>query len=88
MSPRPSAVLRAGFFSNGEPLRDEEHVSGFITRNEDKLMYGSDCSDALGGVEYSGGAQMLAAFRGLSPNKQVERKLLFENAKRLLKLAH
>ena len=29
-------------------LRDEEHARGFLTRHQDKLMYGSDCNDAVG----------------------------------------
>lgn len=37
--------------------------------------------------EKCSGAQMLAAIRRLSPNKEVERKLLFGNAKRVLRLA-
>jgi predicted TIM-barrel fold metal-dependent hydrolase len=68
-------------------LRDEEHARGFITRHQDKLMYGSDCNDGVGEGEKCSGAQMLAAIRRLSGSKAVERKLLFENARRLLKLA-
>jgi predicted TIM-barrel fold metal-dependent hydrolase len=67
-------------------LRDEDHARGFIERHKDKLVYGSDCSDAFGEGEKCSGAQMIAAVRRLSPSKAVERKLLFENAKTLLKL--
>ena len=67
-------------------LRDEEHARGFITRHADKLMYGSDCNDTVGEGEKCSGAQMLAAIRRFSPGKEVERKLLFENAKRVLKI--
>ncbi|MHA3771196.1 amidohydrolase family protein [Verrucomicrobiota bacterium sgz303538] len=68
-------------------LRDEEHARGFIERHQDKLMYGSDCNDAVGEGEKCSGSQMLSAVRRLSSSKAVERKLLFENAKRVLKLA-
>ena len=68
-------------------LRDEEHARGFIARHQDKLMFGSDCNDSAGEGEKCSGSQMLAAIRRLSPNKTVEKKLLFENAKRVLKIA-
>src|SRR5262245_32273094 len=66
--------------------RDEEHARAFIARHQDKLMYGSDCNDAFGEGEKCQGAQTLAEIRRLVPGKTVERKLLFENAKRVLKL--
>jgi predicted TIM-barrel fold metal-dependent hydrolase len=67
-------------------LRDEDHARGFIERHQNKLLYGSDCNDAVGEGEKCSGSQMIAAVRRLSPSKAVERKLLFENAKALLKL--
>lgn len=66
--------------------RDEDHARGFIERHQDKLLYGSDCNDAVGEGEKCSGSQMIAAVRRLSPSKAVERKLLYENAKRLLRL--
>jgi predicted TIM-barrel fold metal-dependent hydrolase len=67
-------------------LRDEDHARGFIERHKDKLVYGSDCNDTAGEGEKCSGAQMIAAVRRLSPSKAVQRKLLFENAKALLRL--
>jgi predicted TIM-barrel fold metal-dependent hydrolase len=67
-------------------VRDEDHARGFIERHQDKLMYGSDCNDAVGEGEKCSGSQMIAAVRRLAPSKAVERKLLFDNAKALLKL--
>jgi len=67
-------------------LRDEEHARAFITRHQDKLMYGSDCSDSVWEGEKCSGSQMLAAIRRLAESKAIERKLLFENAKRLLRI--
>ncbi len=67
-------------------LRDEEHARSFITRHADKLMFGSDCNDAVGEGEKCSGSQMLTAIRRLSPSKEVERKLLFGNAQRLMNL--
>lgn len=67
--------------------RDEEHTKGFFARHQDKILYGSDCADHLGRGEGCQGAATLAAIRKLAPSKAVERKILFENAKRLLRLA-
>lgn len=67
-------------------LRDQDHARGFIERHQNKLLYGSDCNDSMGEGEKCSGAQMIAAVRRLSPSKTVERKLLYENAKSLLKL--
>ena len=68
-------------------LRDEDHARAFIARHADKLMFGSDCNDIFGEGEKCSGSQMLATIRRLAPSKEVERKLLFGNAKRVLKLA-
>lgn len=68
-------------------LRDEEHTRGLFERHQDKLMYGSDCNDAVGKGEACQGAQTLAAIRRLVPDKRAERKILFENAKRVLGLS-
>jgi predicted TIM-barrel fold metal-dependent hydrolase len=67
-------------------LRDEDHARGFFARHQDKLMYGSDCTDSIGAGEKCSGSQMLATIRRLAPDKAAERKILFENAKRVLKL--
>lgn len=66
--------------------RDEEHTRGFLDRHQDKLMYGSDCEDAEGTGAKCSGAQTIAVVRRLAPSKLVERKLLYENAKRVFRL--
>ena len=66
--------------------RDEDHARGFIERHQDKLLFGSDCIDTIGQGPGCQGAQILAALRRLAPSKAVERKILYENAKRLLKI--
>jgi predicted TIM-barrel fold metal-dependent hydrolase len=67
-------------------LRDEEHARGFLKRHQDKLLFGSDCSDrnARGGDCL--GTKILAAIGRLVPDKAVERKILFGNASKLLKI--
>jgi predicted TIM-barrel fold metal-dependent hydrolase len=66
--------------------RDEEHMRGFIQRHQDKLIYGSDCDDLLGAGEKCQGAQTIAAVRRLAGSKRLERKLLYENARRVFKI--
>lgn len=66
--------------------RDEEHTKGFLGRHQDKILYGSDCADLLGRGPGCQGAGTIAAIHRLSPSKAVERKILFENAKKLFRL--
>lgn len=67
-------------------IRDEEHTRGFLERHQNKLLYGSDCNDPIGRGPGCQGAQTIAAIRRLAPSKVIERKLLYENAKKLMKL--
>ncbi len=66
--------------------RDEGHAREFIARHESKLLFGTDCDDRVGEGAKCSGAQMLATIRAWAPSKAVERKILFENARGLLKL--
>ncbi|CAG4989843.1 hypothetical protein DYBT9275_00393 [Dyadobacter sp. CECT 9275] len=66
--------------------RDEEHARDFIKRHQDKLLYGSDCDDSVGHGEKCQGAQTLIEIRKLAPDKKAERKILYENAKKLFRL--
>lgn len=66
--------------------RDEDFTRAFFERHQDKLMYGSDCADAVGHGEECQGAQTIAVVRELSASKAIERKLLYDNAKKLFKL--
>ena len=68
-------------------VRDEDHTRGFLERHQDKILYGSDCDDQVGAGKACQGSQTIAALRRLSPSKAVERKILFENARRLFRLA-
>jgi len=64
--------------------RDPDHAREFIQRHQNKLIYGSDCNDLVG--IYCQGAQAIAAVRRLSPSKDIERKLLYGNAKRVFRM--
>ena len=66
--------------------RDEEFTPGFLERHQDKLVFGSDCEDVVGSGPKCLGAQIIAAIRRFAPNKAIERKILYENAKKLLKV--
>jgi predicted TIM-barrel fold metal-dependent hydrolase len=66
--------------------RDEDHAREFIKCHQDKLMYGSDCNDLDGQGSKCSGAQMIAAVRRLAPSKDVERKLLCSNARRVFRI--
>jgi predicted TIM-barrel fold metal-dependent hydrolase len=66
--------------------RDEDHARDFLKRHQDRLIYGSDCSDVVGeGIKCSG-SQQLPLVRRLSPDDAATHKMLYANAARLLKL--
>jgi predicted TIM-barrel fold metal-dependent hydrolase len=66
--------------------RDEAFTREFLVRHQDKLLFGSDCSDHEGSGPTCQGSQTIAAIRRLAADKRMERKLLYENAKKLLRL--
>ncbi len=67
-------------------LRDEDHAREFLKRHQDKLMYGSDCDDRKVGTARCSGVKQIVAIRRLAPSKEVERKILYGNAARVLKM--
>lgn len=67
-------------------MRDEEHTTAFLERHQDQLLYGSDCKDTIGRGPGCQGAQTLKTLRRLAPSKEVERKILYGNSKKLFKL--
>jgi predicted TIM-barrel fold metal-dependent hydrolase len=83
--PNLYADLSAGSGLNSL-LRDEEQAKAFLDRHRDKILYGSDCSDLAGRGATCSGYQAIIAVRRLAPNKAVERKILYENAKKLFRL--
>jgi predicted TIM-barrel fold metal-dependent hydrolase len=66
--------------------RDEGFARDFVTRHQDKLLFGSDCSDAAGSGAACQGSQTIAAIRRLAASRIIERKILFENATKLFRL--
>jgi predicted TIM-barrel fold metal-dependent hydrolase len=68
-------------------LRDEDNARDFLKRHQNKLLYGSDCSDPDGKGQTCSGSQQLAAVRRLAPDYQAVRKMLYLNAARVLKMS-
>src|ERR1043166_2220898 len=81
-APRPSPP-RSGLTAL---TRDESFTPAFLQRHQDKLVYGSDCSDLEGHGEKCQGAQTIAAVRRFASSKKIECKLLYGNAKKLFRL--
>lgn len=67
-------------------LRDEELTKDFFRRHQNKLMYGSDCQDETTKDTRCSGIKCLETVKRLAPTKKVERKILYENARRVLKI--
>lgn len=66
--------------------RDEAFTADFLARHQDRLLFGSDCSDSDGAGAGCQGSQTLAALRRLAPSRAIERKLLSGNARQLFRL--
>jgi len=66
--------------------RDEGFTRDFLTRHQDKLVFGSDCSDSDGSGPACQGSQTIAAIQRMAANTRIERKLLHDNAKRIFRL--
>jgi predicted TIM-barrel fold metal-dependent hydrolase len=67
-------------------LRDEPHAREFLARHQDKLLFGSDCSDRKANGPDCLGSKIIAAIRRLAPDKKIERKILYGNAAKQLKI--
>jgi predicted TIM-barrel fold metal-dependent hydrolase len=67
-------------------LRDEEHARGFLERHQNKLLYGSDCSDKDGAGETCSGSRCLATLRRLTSPSAFSR-ITSGNSQRLFRLA-
>ncbi len=65
--------------------RDPDHARGFLDRHQDKLLFGSDCNDPTGEPAVCSGTRQLAQIRAYAPNKTAERKMLYENARKLFR---
>ena len=83
--PNVYADLSAGSGLNAL-LRDEEHARAFLARHQDKLMFGSDCSDSVGSGSGCSGSQCIAAVKKLASSAGISEKIFRRNAVRILKI--
>ncbi len=85
--PNMYADLSAGSGFNAF-ARDPEHGKAFIRRHQNKLIYGSDCSDWVGEGEKCSGSQQIAQMRTLSGNdRAILEKLFHRNAEKVFRLS-
>lgn len=82
--PNMYADLSAGSGLNALQ-RDEDHARGFLERHQDKLLYGSDCSDHIGTGPKCSGWQQIAEIKKLA-SPAVQKKIFWDNAARVIKL--
>jgi predicted TIM-barrel fold metal-dependent hydrolase len=66
--------------------RDAEFTQSFLTRHQDKLLYGSDCFCATGVGPQCLGATKLSLLRQFTADESILKKILFGNARKLLRL--
>jgi predicted TIM-barrel fold metal-dependent hydrolase len=67
-------------------IRDPEHARAFLLVHQDKVIYGSDCNDHPGKPPICQGALTIAAVKRLALSKEIERKVLHDNAARVLRI--
>ncbi|MDO8540495.1 MAG: amidohydrolase family protein [Opitutaceae bacterium] len=67
-------------------IRDEEHARWFFAKHQDKLLYGSDCSDPVGRGPACSGSQQIESVRKFAPDEKARRKIFFENTRRVMKI--
>jgi predicted TIM-barrel fold metal-dependent hydrolase len=67
-------------------MRDEAHAREFLKRHQDKVLFGSDCNDRQANGPQCLGAKIIAAVKRLAPDKRAERKILYGNASKLMKI--
>ncbi len=66
--------------------RDEGQAREFLVRHQDKLLYGSDCSDAFGEGDRCIGATTQGVLARLVSDKAILRKILHDNAKLIMRI--
>jgi predicted TIM-barrel fold metal-dependent hydrolase len=67
-------------------LRDTEHAKEFITRHQDKLMFGSDCTCTQGGQPVCWSAMKIVALNFLQLSEDVQQKIYVSNAAKMFGL--
>src|SRR5260370_18691026 len=68
-------------------LRDEGHARAFLVRHQDKLMFGSDCSDSDGSGPGCSGSQGIAALKRLPSSSDIAQRTFHLNALPILTIS-
>ncbi|MBI1356857.1 MAG: amidohydrolase family protein [Acidobacteria bacterium] len=66
--------------------RDEAHAAEFLVRHQDKLLYGSDCSDADVNGDKCIGLPTQKILRKLVTDQSILQKIFHDNAKKIMKV--
>jgi predicted TIM-barrel fold metal-dependent hydrolase len=67
-------------------LRDPDFAKDFVTRHQDKIMFGSDCPCTTGNRATCWSVVKLVALNQLQLSPEVQQKIYLSNAQKLLKL--
>jgi predicted TIM-barrel fold metal-dependent hydrolase len=67
-------------------LRDEDRAREFLQRHQDKLLYGSDCTDHEGSGEKCIGSKGIAAIRRLAPSTAIASKIFHQNIRKIMRV--
>ncbi len=81
--PNMFADLSAGSALNAL-TRDKDHAREFLKRHKSKVLYGSDCDDAIGDGKKCSGSECLQILRQLITSRSALEEALSENAKRVI----
>lgn len=76
----------AAIEGNNFLTRNQDFVVPFLTRHQNKLLYGSDCPDRNGVGPTCVGGIKLGLLNQLCATTEVRDKILFRNARRILRL--
>jgi len=68
-------------------LRDEDRTREFLQRHQDKLLYGSDCTDHEGSGDKCIGSKGIAAIRRLAPSPSVADKIFYQNIRKMMRIS-
>ena len=77
--------LSAGSGQNSM-TRDEEQAKEFLKRHQDKVIFGSDCSDSDGEGADCIGANTIAILRRLVPDEVALKKIFHDNAMKIMRI--
>jgi predicted TIM-barrel fold metal-dependent hydrolase len=67
-------------------MRDPEFSADFVTRHQDKIMFGSDCTCTTGGMPTCWSGIKLVALNFLQLSEEVQQKIYLTNAGRMFNL--